>query len=310
MTLESPNRLLLIDDSEDVHVLLRHRMKSEGIEVISADNGFDGLQQALTAQPSIILLDIDMPLMDGFEVLRALKDNSETSQIPVILLSGSVDTEDKVLGFDLGAVDYICKPFESTELRARVRSALRISELMHMLAHRAQIDGLTGLWNRSYFNDRLVAEIGASDRSSMPLSLVLCDLDRFKQLNDQHGHPAGDEALRGFGRLLSDMLRKEDIACRYGGEEFAVLLRMTPAAKAKMVIDRVREGLEAIVWPRHPERRVTASFGVVDERIVGSTKPELWLEMADRALYRAKNEGRNRVIIAGPQDGPMLAKAG
>jgi diguanylate cyclase (GGDEF)-like protein len=302
--------LLLIDDSEDVQRLIRHRMGIEGLEVICADNGFDGLQCAINDPPAIILLDLDMPVMDGFEVLRALKDNAGTSQIPVILLSGSDDSEDKVLAFDLGAVDYICKPFETTELRARVRSAMRIAELMHMLAQRAQVDGLTGLWNRAYFNDRLVAEIGACDRSDAPLSLVMCDIDHFKALNDHHGHPAGDEALRGFGRLLVDTLRKEDIACRYGGEEFALLLRMAPASKAKVVIERLREALADIVWPRHPERRVTASFGIVDNHIVASTKPELWVEMADRALYRAKSEGRNRVVVAGAQDAPSLAKAG
>lgn len=307
---DRPNTLLLIDDSEDVQRLIRHRMGIEGLEVICADNGFDGLQSAINDPPAIILLDLDMPVMDGFEVLRALKDNADTSQIPVILLSGSDDSEDKVLAFDLGAVDYICKPFETTELRARVRSAMRIAELMHMLAQRAQVDGLTGLWNRAYFNDRLIAEIGASDRSDAPLSLVMCDIDHFKALNDHHGHPAGDEALRGFGRLLTDTLRKEDIACRYGGEEFALLLRMAPASKAKVVIERLRETLADIVWPRHPERRVTASFGIVDNHIVASTKPELWVEMADRALYRAKSEGRNRVVVAGAQDAPSLAKAG
>lgn len=292
-------KLLLIDDSQDIHMLIRQRLRSEGIEVISAENGVDGLRLAGEESPSLILLDLSMPVMDGFEVLRSLKDDPATSQIPIIVLSGRDDAEDKVQGFDLGAIDYVCKPFDMTELRARVRSALRIAELMQLLAQRAQIDGLTGLWNRSYFDERIAAELSSAKRSGVPIALAMCDIDHFKSLNDTHGHPAGDAVLQGFGTLLTDTLRRDDVACRYGGEEFAIILRNSDAKAAATVIDRIRRKLAQTVWPRHPERAVTASFGVCDRTTPPSEEASAWIETADKSLYQAKTLGRNRVFIAG-----------
>jgi len=306
-------KLLLIDDSRDIHMLLRQRLRSESIEVVGAENGVDGLRLAAAIRPSVILLDLSMPVMDGFETLRRLKDDPATSQIPVIVLSGRDDAEDKVQGFDLGAIDYICKPFDMTELRARVRSAMRMSELMWMLAQRAQIDGLTGLWNRAYFDERLSSEIDTARRSGAKLALAICDLDHFKSLNDTHGHPAGDAVLEGFSGLLVDSLRKGDVACRYGGEEFAVILRNTDAVTAAGVLDRIRRKLSRTVWPKHPERAVTASFGVCDNASVSSEETAAWIDSADKALYQAKSLGRNRVVMQGrgpynpAEEGPARA---
>ncbi|MFG0275292.1 MAG: diguanylate cyclase [Phycisphaerales bacterium] len=292
-------KLLLIDDSQDIHMLIRQRMRSEGIDVVSAENGVDGLRMAGEILPAIILLDLSMPVMDGFEVLRALKDDPATNHIPVIVVSGRDDAEDKVQGFDLGAIDYVCKPFDMTELCARVRSAMRIAELMQMLSQRAQLDGLTGLWNRAYFDERFEAELSSARRSGAPIALAMCDIDHFKSLNDTHGHPAGDAVLKGFGRLLVDTLRRDDVACRYGGEEFSIILRNTDAAAAATVLDRIRRKLAQIVWPRHPERAVTASFGVAHLGNPPGDDAAAWIEAADKALYQAKTLGRNRVFISG-----------
>ncbi len=291
------HELLVIDDSQLIHKLLKHNLKVENVHILSAKNGEEGLRMARDIQPTLILLDLNMPGMDGFEVLRALKDDPATLPISVIVISGSDETEDKVTGLDLGAVDYVCKPVEAAELRARVRSALRIAELMAMLEQRAQIDGLTGLWNRKYFDDRLADELSAKQRAGRDLSLALCDLDNFKSLNDTYGHAAGDAVLQSFAKILGKSLRRSDIACRYGGEEFGLILPDTKASAASIVLERVRVDLEETAWPRHPERNVTASFGVCDMVAGGSLEPLAWIETADKALYVAKSGGRNRVHV-------------
>lgn len=295
---EAKPTVLLIDDAPDIHRLLAVRLKSEDVELIAVGAGEAGIARAREERPALILLDLNMPGMDGFAVLRALKDDASTMDIPVIVISASEATDDKVTGLDLGAIDYVCKPFNHAELRARVRSALRIHELMQLLAQKAQIDGLTGLWNRTYFDKRLTDELAARERTPRPLALAMCDLDSFKTLNDTHGHASGDAVLQGFARILQRNLRRGDVACRYGGEEFGLILRETDAEQARAVVERIRAELESTRWPRHPERVVTASFGVCDHTACGGDDPLLWIETADRALYMAKQTGRNRVCVA------------
>jgi diguanylate cyclase (GGDEF)-like protein len=296
---EDPKPLvLLIDDSSLIHRLLDVRLRSEEIELLAVDNAEEGLNLAVERQPDLILLDLHMPGLDGFEALTLLKDNKLTVNIPVIVISGSDEVDAKVAGLELGAIDYVCKPFDFAELRARVRSAMRISHLMRLLSQRAQIDGLTGLWNRQYFDERLADELAHRDRAERPLTLCLCDLDHFKSLNDSFGHAAGDAALQGFARLVSDRLRRHDIACRYGGEEFGLILRDTSAPQAVAVLERIRADLAAKRWPRHPDHRLTASFGVFDGEGAGALAPQQWIEAADQALYAAKQAGRNRIMIA------------
>lgn len=292
------SRILVIDDAEDVHRLLVKKLGDEGYRVFSAYNGAEGLARARECNPSLILLDLSMPEVDGFEVLRELKEDEFVMHAPIILISGSEDTQDLVMGLDLGAVDYISKPFDFSELRARVRSAIRVHKLMEMLAQRAQIDGLTGLWNRSYFDSRLDNEISESLRSNAPLCLALSDIDHFKLINDRYGHPAGDTALEGFSQLLLKELRQHDVACRYGGEEFGIILRNTELDDAANVIERIRARIERQIWPKHPEHPLTASFGLVQlcTDSPPSTAKSL-VSAADSALYRAKAEGRNRLVI-------------
>src|SRR5215831_3002749 len=181
---ETKPTVLVIDDSADVHRLLRARLRHEEIELISAEGGRGGIETAKTARPAMILLDLDMPDMDGFEVLRHLKNDPVTLDTPVIVLSGLQSAQDKVMAFDLGAVDYITKPFNLTELRVRVRSALKMHRLVQMLAQCAQLDGLTGLWNRAYFDKRWSDEVAGSLRHKRPLSLAMIDVDHFKSVND------------------------------------------------------------------------------------------------------------------------------
>lgn len=306
---ETNPTILVVDDSVDIHRILRARLSKESLDIVSATGGAEGLELSRNIGPSLILLDLDMPGMDGFEVLRLLKDETQTSDIPVIVLSGSHDSQDKVMGLDLGAVDYVCKPFDFYELIARVRCALRTQRLLEMLAKRAQIDGLTGLWNRAHFDLRFAEYLSGAQRYQQPLTLAMCDVDKFKSINDNHGHPAGDAVLQGVAEQFVRELRKSDVAFRFGGEEFAIILPKTTVRDASVVIDRLRLALAARHWPRHPERRITASFGLTQRGVDGSWDPAAWIEAADRALYAAKEGGRNR-ICGSSEEGETVRLAG
>lgn len=302
--------LLLIDDAPSIHRLLGFKLKNEGVEFLAAFGGQEGIDLAISNQPSLILLDLNMPEMDGFETLHALKENPETINIPVIVLSGSTSPEEKVKAFELGAMDFVCKPFDIHELRVRINSAIRISRLMSMLELRAQIDGLTGLWNRKYFNERLAAEVDAAERNGTDLALAMCDLDHFKRLNDSFGHPAGDVVLHGFSSVLNNELRSYDVACRYGGEEFAIILPETSIEQAQKVCDRVRAKLEERRWANYTEVSATVSFGLTDHGVAGKNDTSAWIKAADNALYAAKAGGRNCIhLYEDPKGDAKLALA-
>ncbi|MBX3376597.1 MAG: diguanylate cyclase [Phycisphaeraceae bacterium] len=300
--------VLVIDDSPDVHRLLRARLRHEQLELRAVTNGEEGIELARAIKPAMCLLDLDMPGMDGFQVLRTLKNDVATMDIPVIVLSAMVSAQDKVTAFDLGAVDYITKPFNLTELRVRVRSALRLHRLVQMLAQRAQIDDLTGLWNRAYFDRRWTEEVSKASRHQRPLSIAMLDVDHFKSINDTYGHPAGDAVLQGVARLIQRECRTEDVACRYGGEEFALIMPDTGPPDAHNLCERIRSSIAATIWSQHPERTVTISIGIAGHARAGEISPNAWLEHADRALYAAKRAGRNTIVTAGGE--PRLAKAG
>ena len=291
-------KVLAIDDSELIHRLLEARLQGEDLELHSATSSEEGLKKARALKPELILLDISMEGMNGFELLDKLKEDIETQNIAVIFISGTDEPMDKVRGLDMGAIDFITKPFDAFELKARVRSALRNQYLMRMLEQRAQLDGLTGLWNRTYFDNRLIQEVSEAKRHRRALTLVLCDIDRFKRLNDQFGHPFGDRVLKHVSQLLSGG-RTSDIVCRYGGEEFGLILSSTNAERSREATERLRASIEATVWPGNPDLVVTASFGVCDNECTDQDlTPELMLKMADDALYKAKQGGRNCVKYA------------
>lgn len=294
--------ILVIDDSPEIHALLDVRLRPEALRIEHATTPMEGLAMAASLQPDLILLDVDMPEMGGLEVCTRLKENPVTSSLPIIFLTGADSVDSKVRGFDLGAVDYITKPFEPAELRARVRAALRTKRLHDMLSARAQLDGLTGLWNRGYFNQRLSDEVLAVRRYGRALSLVMIDVDHFKRLNDGYGHPFGDMVLQRIGETLTAHSRATDAACRYGGEELAMILTETSGDGAMVLAERLRVAIEAIeLRPKGKPVVVTASLGVVDATTLGEASQvsvQTLLAGADAALYRAKETGRNRVVMA------------
>ena len=302
-----PQKVLVIDDSDAIHALLRARLSSEPIELHFASDGEQGLTAAATLLPDLILLDVDMPQPDGFEVCRRLKSDSRTMPIPVVFLTGASSTEEKIKGLELGATDYITKPFDPAELRARVKANLRTKYLMDLLQHKAMIDGLTGLWNRTYFETRLSSELSLARRTRQSLACVMLDLDHFKLVNDRYGHPFGDEVLRCVGQLLTEACRGEDVLCRYGGEEFVVLAPNTTSVQAAELAERIRSGVQAFTWRWQGSAvNVTCSLGVADLRHI---PPPSVVELADAALYEAKNAGRNRVVVADPPPSAMRISA-
>ncbi len=304
--------VLLIDDSVDVHRLLQVRLRHEQLALVGCTRSREALDQAKSIRPSAILLDLDMPDMDGFELLRALKDDSATQAIPVIILSGLHGSEDKVTAFDLGATDYVTKPFDLAELRARLRAALRLDHLLRLLADRADVDGLTGLGNRAHFDKRWTEKVAECKRYGHPLSLAMLDVDFFKRINDTWGHPAGDEVLQRVARLLQRECRTPDVLCRYGGEEFALIMPNTGPRDAQSVAERIRLAMEQTTWPRHPNQPITLSIGLAGtDGPTGNISAEQWLELADRNLYAAKRAGRNRIVSSDVQTASTaMAKAG
>lgn len=310
---ENKPAVLLVDDSVIVHRLLQARLKHENIALSTCLSGKEAIELAKQNPPAVILLDLEMPEVDGFEVLRALKDNPSTLHVPVIVLTGRGGSEDKVTAFDLGAIDYVTKPCDLGELRARLRSALRLDRLLKLLAERAEVDGLTGLGNRASFNRRWAEKVAEHHRYKTPLSLMMIDADHFKRINDTYGHPAGDEVLQQIAQVLQRECRMTDVVCRYGGEEFVMILPNTSDTESHVLAERIRTTIAGIKWPRHPDAPVTVSLGVAGtDGTLCELAPEQWLEVADKNLYQAKHSGRNRVIVTrvGNATGLKLAKAG
>jgi diguanylate cyclase (GGDEF)-like protein len=288
-------KLLVIDDSPTVASLIQLRLAADPVDISTAADAATGLAIASEKRPDLILLDTDLPGNDGYAVCRELKSRAETMSIPVIFLAGSSDTEEKLRGLAMGAVDYLEKPFDTAELKARVSSALKTKYLLDLLSTKAQIDVLSGLWNRSYFENRLSAEMSLARRTTAPLSILLVDVDHFARINSAHGHLAGDEAVRLIGHLFADTVRAEDVVCRHGGEKFGIILPNTAAERGVVVAERIRQRLNATAMEIcEATVTVSASFGVA----AATLDVETTTRQADEALIRAKRNGRNRIEIA------------
>jgi two-component system cell cycle response regulator len=287
-------KVLIIDDSPDALALARARLGKEGLDLICANGGKAGLEAAANENPDLILLDVDMPDMSGFDVCRAMKADTELCMIPIIFLSGSASSVDKVAGLNLGAVDYVAKPFDAFELCARVNAALRTKRMQDLLIEYAQIDPLTEMPNRRALMDRLGKEWERVQRHGGSLSFIMVDVDHFKRVNDTYGHSIGDKVLKEVAKAITSSCRVIDLPARYGGEEFAVTVPDETTEVAAVLAERCRQAVAGTqVTVGDQEVRVTASFGVASA--VDVLSAESLVEAADKALYRAKNAGRNRV---------------
>lgn len=291
------HKVLIIDDSPLIASFIRARLADEPIDFIESADGSQGIELATAAQPDMVLCDVDMPGLDGFAVCRELKCRPATMHIPIVLMAGVMPSEQKIKGLDLGAADFLTKPFDPAELRARVRATLRTGHLLDLLAKKAQVDGLTGLWNRAYFSQRLAGEISLSQRTHAPISCVIADIDGLGTINDRLGHAAGDEVIRRTGQILLDSVRLEDIVCRQTGGTFAVIMPNIPTDRAAMVAERMRKALSSATMTVHGERlSLTASFGIT----ATTSHVDETLFAAEGALGRAKRGGRNRIEQASP----------
>ncbi|MEX2583423.1 MAG: diguanylate cyclase [Gemmatimonadota bacterium] len=310
MVKEESQRILVVDDHPDNVEIIDARLSSRGYVIESASNGQEALDKVKENPPHLILLDVMMPLMDGFEVSRRIKQDGSLPFIPIILVTARGETEDKVEGLDAGADDYLTKPINFPELEARVRSMLRIKRLQDELDRKNRqleeanrqlrqlsiTDGLTGLFNHRHVHELLHEEHERCKRSGEEVGVVMLDLDRFKQLNDTHGHPTGDVVLSETAQILRENAREVDMIGRYGGEEFIAILPGADEPDAVGFAERVRSSIEAHVFrDEGKELRMTVSAGVASGRAADISQPDDLIKRADRALYTAKESGRNRV---------------
>ena len=289
--------LLVVDDDKHNRLLLTELFDGE-YQILHAKNGVQALERARTRTPDLILLDVLMPEMDGMAVIRALKRDDATRHIPVIFVTALDSTADEEQGLALGAVDYIAKPFHPSIARVRVRNHLQIVYQRRLLEQIAALDGLTGIPNRRRFDEALAQEWSRCQRSGLPLSLLIADVDQFKQYNDTLGHAAGDRVLQEVAAALRLGARRPgDLAARYGGEEFVLLLPETDAPQAQQLSDELLQRVAARNLP-HPAASaapcVTLSLGGVTTIPTSSEVDPDFFQRADAALYQAKANGRNR----------------
>ena len=314
--------ILIVDDNPVNLDLLSGMLLDRGYRVRVATNGRRAISAARSAVPDLVMLDINMPEMDGYEVCRQLKGDETTVGVPIIFISALDNAIDKVKAFQTGGADYVTKPFQFEEVLARIEIQLKISRLQRemerkneelrqsnlqleranrMLRALSYLDALTGIANRRHFEESLEQEWRRAERAGTKLSLLMVDIDYFKRLNDTQGHQCGDECLRIVAEALSDALRRAgDLAARYGGEEFAVLLPNTDREGAARIGEQIRAHVErlGIANAGAVPPVVTVSVGAATTEPLLDVAPAALVDAADRALYRAKNAGRNRVIAA------------
>jgi diguanylate cyclase (GGDEF)-like protein len=293
----APARLLVVDDEADAREVLAEALSPE-YEVVAASNGEEAVEAARAEHPDVVLMDLTMPKLDGLQALERLRADPATADIPVIFVSGQSDDAIKVRSLDLGAVDYLQKPFSERELRARVERTLRLVRSQLALRELAQTDPLTGLANLRAFRARLEEEVKRARRYRTPLTCVMADMDHLKPVNDQLGHAAGDRAIAAVASVLREELRETDFGARYGGDEFVVLLPHTSAEEGRVFAERACARLHGTELELGGRRiPVGASFGVACLPEGAELGPEALLRAADDALYAAKRAGRGRVVL-------------
>jgi diguanylate cyclase (GGDEF)-like protein len=296
--------ILVIDDDASIHTAVERRLEGVVDQVLKAITPTKGLSIAIQDKPDVILLDVNMPQIDGFKVCRHLQENPATHDIPILFLTADQNPGTLAKALDAGASDYISKPFDAIELEARVRVALRTKQMIDLLQERARIDAVTGLNNRAAMDDALIAAASAFKRTGHPVALLMIDLDHFKKINDTYGHGVGDDVIRRVGASIRANCRPYDVACRFGGDEFGVILAQSDTPCAEQVSKRILSEINKIkIRTGGDEIRVAGSAGLASATQMpdGFEAADL-LKTADEALYRAKSEGRNRLVVTTPSD--------
>lgn len=300
--------VLIIDDSESVRNRVKRALEDKRVfdRFLLAGDGVEGFKLLLGNRVDLVLCDIVMPGIDGFRFLSLIQSKPEYADVPVIMLTGQEDVRAKVRGLELGASDYLTKPFHDEELVARVKVHLKIKALQDELRDKnvrleelSNTDGLTKITNRRHFMEIFELEFMRAERYRAALTYVMIDLDHFKKINDQYGHLVGDRALVTCANVLREGLRAHDIVARYGGEEFALLLPETDLAGARVVAERYRKRIEdTVVSIGEHTIKLTASLGVACCPHDDVKSVDDLIRLADDALYEAKQAGRNCVVFA------------
>jgi diguanylate cyclase (GGDEF)-like protein len=289
-------RILIVDD-ERLNINVLNVLLRDDYKIMAATNGEQALKAASSGSPDLILLDIMMPGMDGYEVCRQLKTMATTQSIPIIFITAMVDAENETRGFDLGAVDYISKPFNSSVVKARVGVHMKLKRNSDLLESLASLDALTEIPNRRALDQALEQEWARCLRTGSAISYAMIDIDLFKQFNDHYGHGAGDDCLVRVARSLNGCLqRPSDLVARYGGEEFAAVLADTDAQGARCIAEHFHAAI-AILQIAHAcsevAPQVTISIGAATALAKPNLTPKQLSEAADRMLYAAKESGRH-----------------
>jgi len=296
-----PARILVVDDDPTNVEVLTAWLESEHYVVSTAADGFEALAKIEAEKPDIVLLDVMLPEMDGFEVCRRIKSDPATEHIPVIMVTARSDVDDLVKGFEAGADDFVTKPFSGLALMARVRAQLRQKQRYESIREQLRVDPLTGAFNRGYFDVhawRLAARCRAARKS---LAVLMLDVDNLKQVNDAHGHAVGDRVLKEIVNRVTSALRPSDLVARMGGDEFAVAMPEMGLAAALQIAERLRSRVsEAPIDGVGATVSVGAAVSSSDEE----EELEVTLERADTALYLAKGAGGNRVVGRGGEEPP------
>lgn len=314
---EEKKSILIVDDTPNNLRLLSQILSEAGYHVRATPSSKQALVTATSNPPDLILLDVMMPEMNGYELCRKLREEKATREIPILFLSAMSEPDAKIKGFVCGGQDYIAKPFDPYEVVARVethinfrRTKLKLEktivdlrnvvmekeQLVKQLEIMAHTDGLTGVNNRSRFFSLAEHEFNGCRRYNQPLSILMMDIDHFKKLNDTYGHAAGDFVLKETAFSISKILRKADVLARYGGEEFIAMLPMSPLAQTRVVAERIIEIVESMPLEFNCQiLSTTISIGA-SELLPEDTKIADVIERADKALYSAKNNGRNMLV--------------
>jgi len=291
------NSLLIVDDDTSSLMALTHILQSE-YTIYTAKDGASALKKAEKYFPDLILLDILMPEMDGYEVLDALRKSDNTREIPVIFITSLSHRNNEEKGLTLGARDYITKPFKSTIVKLRTQHQIQIVNQLRTIKRLSLLDTLTEIANRRSFDDRLRTEWARAIRESASISLLLIDVDHFKNYNDTYGHQQGDVALQTVAQIFMQMFKRPgDFLARWGGEEFAALLSNTDMHGGLMLGEEIRAGIEdaVICCADGTSSKVTVSIGVNAQVPTQASSVDTFISCADKALYAAKSAGRNRV---------------
>jgi diguanylate cyclase (GGDEF)-like protein len=293
------HRLLIVDD-QPANIRVMAEALGDQYDLFFATSGSKALEIASSAGVELVLLDVVMPDLDGFEVCRRLKSDERTSRIPVIFVTAREETSDEARGFDVGAVDYITKPIRPPVVQARVRTQLELKQARDLLETLASVDALTGIGNRRRFDNGLDEEWRRAARNGSWFSLAILDVDHFKRFNDAYGHARGDECLRAIAQAITVVARRPgDLAARYGGEEFGIILPETDPAAMAAVMKHLLSAVHSlgIAHAASPSgTQVSVSVGAVSVIASANQEPAAVLETADRLLYEAKENGRNRVV--------------